>query len=129
MRQGEQRRQIAGGLFQRRPGHVAGETQEFIAARHEVGLAIHFHENGNVAGALHGDGPFGGHPRGLLVGLGEARLAHQFRGGIQIALGFDQRLLAFHHSGAGALTKLFDCVCRNIHVFKNGRGRLFSSKM
>ena len=49
---------------------------------------------------------FGGHARGLLVGLGQALLAHQFGGGIQVALGFNQSLLALHHARAGALAQL-----------------------
>ena len=51
---------------------------------------------------------FGGDPRGLLVGLREPALAHELGGRVQIALGLDQRLLALHHAGAGALAQLFD---------------------
>ena len=78
------------------------------AARHEIGLAIDLDENRGRAAALDGNGTLGRHARRLLVGFRKSGLAHQFGGGVQVALGFDQRLLALHHAGTGALAKLFD---------------------
>ncbi len=94
---------------------VRGESLKFVAARDEVGFAIHFDERGVVAGSLDRNRAFRGNTRGFLVRLGEPALAHELGRGVQITLGFDERLFALHHSGAGALAKLFDCICRNVH--------------
>src|SRR5262249_12234966 len=59
----------------------------------------------------------GGNARGLLVRLRETLLAHEVGGGVEIALGFHQGLLTFHHPRAGALAELLDCICSDIHVF------------
>src|SRR5260370_41495558 len=74
-----------------------------------------FHEPGAVAGPLHGDSSLGRDSRRLLARLGKSGLAHEFRRGVQVALGLDQRLLALHHARAGALAELLDFICGDIH--------------
>src|SRR5690606_37386377 len=58
---------------------------------------------------------FGGNAVGLLVGLGQARLAQRLGGGVDVAAGLGERLLAFHHSGAGALAQFLDQGCGDFH--------------
>ena len=60
------------------------------------------------ARALDHDDALGGDAGGLLVGLGEALLAHVLGRRIQVAAGLDEGLLALHHSGARALPQLVD---------------------
>src|SRR5262249_26904101 len=61
------------------------------------------------------DDAFGGDAGRLLVGLRKPLAAHELGGGIQVALGFDERLLALHHACAGALAELLDCLCCDVH--------------
>ena len=78
------------------------------------------------AGALDHDHAFGRDARGLLVGLRETGLAHQLGGGVQIAVGFDERLLALHHARAGALAEHLHCFSGDGHdhsVAPRGRRR------
>ena len=101
----------AGG--QRRLGDFGREAAEVVATRDEVRLAVHFDQHAGLAvgGLLDDDHAFGGDARGLLVGLRETRLAHVLGGGVQVAVGFDECLLALHHAGAGALAQLLDRIC------------------
>ena len=73
----------AGG--ERRLGDFGGEAAEVIATRDEIGLAVHFDQHAGLAvgGLLDDDHAFGGDSRGLLVGLGETRLAHVLGGGVR----------------------------------------------
>ena len=86
-----------------------GERLEVVLARDEVRLRVDLDQHGLLAvgRALDDDHAFGGHAASLLVGLGEARLAHRLGGGLEVAVGFDERLLALHHAGARALAQLF----------------------
>ena len=104
----EQVLQARGSRSQGRPRDRFGESLELVAAGDEVGLAIHFNQGSVVAGSLDRNRAFRRDTRGFLVGLGEAALAHELSRGVQIALGFDQRLFALHKSSARALSKLLD---------------------
>ncbi len=63
-----------------------------------------------------GDHAFGGDARCFLVGFGKPLLAHELRGRVKVAARLDQRLLALHHAGAGALAQLLDCLCCDRHA-------------
>src|SRR3546814_8018421 len=67
----------------------------------EVGLGVDLDQHGLAGFPGHRDAALGGDAAGLLVGLGQARLAQQLGGGIDVAAGLGQRLLAFHPAGAG----------------------------
>ncbi len=112
---GEQGVQVRRCGGERKLGHRGCEALKFLAAGDEVGLAVDLEEHRVAALARDRDGAFGGHSLGLLVGLGKPGLAHQFGGGIEIAGGLDERLLALHHSGAGALAQLLDGFGGNVH--------------
>ena len=56
------------------------------------------------------DDAFGGDAAGLLVGLGQARLRRHSTAAVDVAVGLDERLLALHHAGAGALAQFLDQV-------------------
>jgi hypothetical protein len=68
-----------------------------------------------VGGTLDHDHAFRSDARCLLVGLRQARLTHQFGGCFEIAVRFDECLLALHHPRAGTLAELFNCFSRNCH--------------
>ena len=96
-----------------------GEGLEIIVLGDEVGLGVDFEYYRRLAviGNTHLDRAVGGNPPGFLVGLGRAGLAHQFGGGVDIATGFDQRFLAFHHARTGSFAQfLYQCCC-NSHLF------------
>ncbi len=94
-----------------------GEGLEVLLAGDEIRLGVDLDHGGRAAvgGTLDRDHAFGGDAPGLLVGLGEARLAHDLGRGFEVAVGLDQRLLAFHHAGAGALTQRLHCLCGDGH--------------
>ena len=103
----DQRCDIGRTLRERRFGDAGSELLEVLLASHEIGLAIHFdHRRAPaVAGTLDYDHAFGGDARRLLVGLREAGLAHELSRGIEVAVGFYERLLALHHPRARAFAK------------------------
>ncbi len=98
---------IGGGDVHR---HVVDQFLENIGAGHEIGLAIHFHHHAELPARVNvgADEALLGDAAGLLAGRGNAVLAqHHFRFP-DVALGFLESLLAFHHAGAGALAQVFD---------------------
>jgi hypothetical protein len=54
---------------------------------------------------------FGRGAPGLLRGLGLTGLAQHLDGGLDIAADLDERLLALHHAGAGALAQFLHQCC------------------
>src|SRR5690606_26342360 len=89
-------------------GDGFGEGDEVLVLGDEVGLGIDLDDGRAVAGLGEGDAALGGHAVGLLVGLGQAGLAQRLGGGVDVAAGLGERLLAFHHAGAGALAQFLD---------------------
>jgi hypothetical protein len=118
-RRGEQRIEVGRSLFQRGLRDRHGKVAEVVALGDEVGLAVDLdHRHTAAVGGLGDlDGSLGGHLAGALAGLGQAALAHQLDRGLDVATGLDQRLLALHHAGAGALTQLLDHARGNRHLF------------
>ena len=92
---------------QRRIGNGLGEGNEVLVLRDKIRFRVHFDDHGLAAVRPDYDSSVRGDPAGLLVGLGLPGLAQQLRCGFHIAVGLDERLLALHHAGAGALAQLF----------------------
>ena len=86
------------------------EGLEVGFAGDEIGLAVHLDHGGRetIGRLVEDDHALGSDAGGLLVSLGKALLAHELGGGLEVALGFDQGPLAFHHARAGALAELLD---------------------
>src|SRR6056297_65866 len=101
--------------FQRQLGDPVGEAQKVVVLGDEIGLAVDFDQYGVSFVAGSDDRALGGHAPGLLVGLRQATLAQVLDGRVQVAVGLDQRLLAFHHAGAGALAEFLDQGCSDAH--------------
>ncbi len=91
-------------------GDVGGKAGELGVGAHEVGLAGELEEGTGLAvsGDERGDSALVGLAAGLLGGLGQAVLAEDVDGGIHIAIGLDEGLLALHHRGIGHLAELLD---------------------
>ena len=103
--QGVERLEVGRLRGQRHLGDFARERLEIGLASDEVGLAVDLghHRGLAVGGFLERDHALGRHARGFLVSLGEPLLAHEFGGGVEITLRFDECFLALHHPGARAL--------------------------
>src|SRR5690242_16207158 len=97
----------AGGDVQ---GDLAGEADEVVVTRHEVGVAVDLDEHADLAVGV----DVGLH--GALGGLAAAHLerlvaeadAQQLDGGVEVAVGLAERLLAVHHARARAVAQLLD---------------------
>jgi hypothetical protein len=76
----------------------------------EVGLGVHLDQRAQlgVAGEEGGDRAVGGHAARGLARLGAALDAQQLLGLLDVAAGFFQRLLAFHHAEPGELAQFLD---------------------
>jgi hypothetical protein len=87
-----------------------GVLEQFVTAQ-EVGFGVHFDGGGGHAGAFvaHGDADeaFGGDAVGLLGGLGQALGAQPVDGRVDVAVVFDEGLLAVHHADAGLFAQFF----------------------
>src|ERR1019366_5039097 len=96
---------------------VVRQLLELRSARDEIALAIHFHEDADLAARVdvaHYRAFAGGAAR-LLCCRCHALLAQYDDGVFHVALGFGKGVLAIHHRGAGLLTKLFYLCCTDIH--------------
>src|SRR6056297_207348 len=100
---------------QRQFGHAIGERAEIVVFCDEIGFAVDFDQDCAVCACGLDDRAFGGNAAGLLVGLGQPALAQVFDCGFDVASGFNQGLLAFHHAGAGALAQFLDLGCGDAH--------------
>ena len=92
------------GRGQRRRSHGLGERDKVFILGNEIRLGIHLDDHGPTAVAGDDDPAVGRHASRFLVSLGLAGLAQILCRGVHIAAGVHQRLLAFHHAGAGAFT-------------------------
>src|SRR6056297_232449 len=100
---------------ERQIGHAVGKGAEIIVLGNEVRFAVDLDQHCTAGVGGFDNCAFGGYPPGLLVGLGQPALAQMFDCGLDVAAGFNQRLLAFHHAGAGALAQFLDLGCGNTH--------------
>ena len=96
-------------------GEIAAQILEAVGVGHEVGLAVDL--DGHAHAVLIHKGihhAFGGDAAGLLGGGGETLLAQEVDGLVHVAVALDERLLAVHHAGAGALTQFLNQGSSNI---------------
>ena len=84
---------------------------ELLAAGDEVGLALELHDRADVAVDLER------HDALVVVAVvalgagGKALLAEELLGGVDVAAGLLERLLAVHHPGAGAVAQRLHVLC------------------
>ncbi len=95
-------------MIERHRQHAAHERLEIVVAGDEVGLGIDLDDDAEIGLNGDADEALGRHAAALLGGLGEALLAQPVDGGLDVALGLVERVLAIHHAGAGLLAQLFD---------------------
>src|SRR5690606_14941458 len=112
-------------------GDGFGEGDEVLVLGDEVGLGVDLDDSRAVARLRERDAALGGDAVGLLVGLGQAGLAQRLGGGVDVAAGLGERLLALHHAGAGALAQFLDQGSGDFHwgprdlwVFQSARPRM-----
>jgi hypothetical protein len=111
--QGAQGGHVGGVVLGDQLGSGVGHGDEAVVLGHEVGFAVDFDHGALVAFDEGGDHAFSGHARGSLAGLGAELDAQQlFRLG-QVALGFGQGLLAFHHRRIGLCAQFSHHACGN----------------
>src|SRR5690606_6521708 len=96
-------------------GNGVDELQDVLLLGAEVGLGGDFDQYRLAAVRGSGHAAFSGDAVGLLVGLGQARLAQPFGGSVDVAGVLGQGLLAFHHAGAGALAQFLDQGSSDFH--------------
>ena len=91
-------------------GQGAGKAGELRVGSNEVGLAGKLDQGTGltILGDISGDGTLVGLATGLLSGLGKAVLAENVNGGVHVAVGLDEGLLALHHRRVGHLAKLLN---------------------
>ena len=90
-------------------GDIVNELLEIAGARDEVGLAVDFHHDAQLPARVNvraNEALMRGAP-GLVARRGDAPFAQDHFALGQIALGFHEGLLAFHHARAGALAQFF----------------------
>ena len=82
---------------------VIGERAELVVLRHEVRLAVHFHEHTDLRAGQDrlGDDAILRFAVRLLRGTGGALLAEDIDGSLKIAIGLGERTLALHETGVG----------------------------
>ena len=84
-----------------RSASFSANDPEILGARDEVRLAVDLDEHRALDGDVRDDEALGSRAAGLLRRRGEALLAEDLARFVEVALGFDERLLAVHHPGAG----------------------------
>ena len=106
----QQRFDARGALAQHDVRQLVDERAEVVVLGDEVGLRVDLEHDvaARLLVAANHDATLGRDARGLLVGLRGTGLAQPLGREIDVALGFDQRFLAFHHAGAGALAQFLD---------------------
>src|SRR5580658_3955655 len=97
-------------------GEIVHQFLKIFGARHEIGLAVDFHQHAKLAARMDiaADQALFGNPRGFLVGGRDAALAQNDFSVADIAVGLHQGALAFHHAGAGAVAELLYELCGDI---------------
>ena len=103
---------------------LGGERLEVVVLRDEIGFAIDFDDRRDlrVVRDVESDHALGGDAVGRLARLRSALDPQQLLGLAEVAVGFGQRLLAFHHAEPGALAQVHHHACGNVrHVFCSDR--------
>src|SRR5690606_30327670 len=110
-----QRVEVGGALAEDEVGDLVGESGEVLVARDEVGLGVDLddHAEGLVVSRGGGDDALGGLAVGALVGDLLTLLAEDLDGGVEVAVGFGEGLLAVHHPDAGAVAEALDVLGGN----------------
>src|SRR5919201_176793 len=100
---------------------VLHQLPELVGVGHEVRLAVHLDEDPDrvVEVDVAVDPALVGGPAGALGHRGQAPLAEQLRGALDVAVGVLEGALAVHHARAGALAELLDLRGRDL---AHGRG-------
>ncbi len=108
MRAKHLRRVDVGRVVERHREHAAHDRLEVIVAGDEVGFGIDLDNDADVV--LDGDAnkTFGRYASALLGGFGQALLAQPIDGGLDVAVGLAQRVLAVHHARAGLFAQILD---------------------
>src|ERR1035438_4063491 len=98
-------------------GDIVHQFLEIGVARHEIGLAVDFHQHAELAARMDvtADQALFGEPRGLLVGGRDTALPQNDFCVADVAVGLHQGALAFHHAGAGAVAELLYELRGNVH--------------
>ena len=89
-------------------GDIVHQLLEIVGAGHEIGLAVDFHQDAELAAGVDvaADQALLGDARGLLVRGRDATLPQNDFRVAQVAVGLYQGALAVHHAGAGAVAEL-----------------------
>ena len=97
-------------------GEVADELLELVGASDEVGLAVDLDEHADAAARVDvaRDEALAGVAARLLGRGGQALLAQQRDGLVEVAVGLGQRVLAVHEAGAGPLAQFLDQLRRDV---------------
>ncbi|MNN21568.1 hypothetical protein D3C81_1348950 [compost metagenome] len=97
-------------MVQTQLGERLGGVLEQVVTSDEVGFCVEFDGGGDFALAVflrrNGDQAFSGDAVGLLGGLGQTLGAQPVDCCFDVAVVFDQRLLAVHHADARTLAKV-----------------------
>ena len=87
---------------------LLGRRDEVRVLGDEVGLALELDDGRRAVGRGHGDDALGVLPVRAVDGLGEALLAKQLGGGLEVAVGLLEGALRVHHPGPGGLAEVLD---------------------
>ena len=91
--------------------------KEFVGLRAEVGFAVDFSNNADIASGHCLNNALSGNSARLLSSLCKTLLTKNFNSLIAVAVCFLKRSLAVHHSAAGHIAQLFNVLCSYISHF------------
>ena len=103
---------------------VLYQSLEFIIARDEIGLAVDFDQDADLAARVdvRRNHPFIGRSAHFLAGRGQPFLSQPVDRLVHIIVAFHQRLLAVHNSGSRLLPEIFDQTAIPCHVSSTPSG-------
>src|SRR3954454_21952683 len=105
-------------MLEREPGNIADKVLEQLVFGDEIRLRIDLDDSAAIAFDGYSDEAFGRRATSLLGRRCETLRAQPVDRGLHFAIGLGERLLAVHHSGAGALAQFLDTRGRDLsHVF------------
>src|SRR5690554_2262237 len=107
---------ISRRLFSDQLCQIIHESDEVVVLGDEVGFAVDFDHCAalSVGGDMQADQAFRGDTCSCLAGLVAQLDAQNFLSTSHVAVGFRQRLLAFHHGRVGLLAQFLDHGCGNL---------------
>ena len=122
-----------------RVGDLLGQGDEVVGLGREVGLGLELDDGGAGVAVADGDHALDVLAVGAGGGLGQALLPQHLGGGVEVAVGFDERLLGVHHPGAGGLRSAWTSLAVKSAIGDSGllvrfggvggRGRLFGGRV